>query len=267
MAINMRERYRDERASEEMPGPGPTSHLYLGPVFRKAVPAQPGKRFTSPHIDVSVPKNRLAMDERRLADVLTAVQGAQSAFQNLCGNHRLFNTHADSRDLQALDISLHALGNVVEMLDGVISGRAQIQLVDSILAAPALISASGDSTSLADVIIGDMHNLQTRLIAIQRNISPLNDQDSQTLVHQLPLGEAMSMRGMIDKYRSIISEVCSGQIMCVIASWRAGSVLKSSRATADAIQNSVHDAMMAITEMREEMKKSKLMDQTVIRRA
>jgi hypothetical protein len=156
------------------------------------------------------------MDEPRLVEVLDAVRGARSAFQNLCGDRTSLHAQADSGGLLALDVSFQALGNVVETLERVVSGGAQIQLVDSILATPAIVTDSGGPTSLADAIIADMRNLQARLDDVKRTISLSSVQESRTLVHLLPLGEAMSMRGMIDKYRGIISEACSGQILCVI---------------------------------------------------
>jgi hypothetical protein len=145
------------------------------------------------------------MDEPRLAEVLYAVRRARSAFQNLCGDRTSLHAQADSGGLLALDVSFQALGNVVEILDGVVSGGAQIQIIDYILVKPAFISASGDSTLLADAIIADMCNIQARLDDVKRTISLSSVQESRTLVHLLPLGEAMSIRGMIDKYRSIIS--------------------------------------------------------------
>jgi hypothetical protein len=155
------------------------------------------------------------MDEPRLAGVLDAVQGARSAFQNLCGERTSLHAQADSGGLLALEVSFQTLGNVVEMLERVVWEGAQIQLVDSILATPTIIADSGRSISLADAIISDMRNLQARLVDVKRTISLSSVQESRTLVQLLPLGEAMSMRGMIDKYRAIISEACRGQIMCV----------------------------------------------------
>jgi hypothetical protein len=162
--------------------------------------------------------DRFAMDEPRLSEVLDAVQGARSAFQKLCGEHPSLRVQADSRDLLALDASFQALGNIVQTLEGVVSGGTQIQLVDSILTTSIPIPASGNHVSFADAIIGDMHTLQARLNDVRSNISPLNIQSSTTLMQLLPLGEAMSTRAMIEKYRSIINDACSSQIMCVILS-------------------------------------------------
>jgi hypothetical protein len=206
--------------------------------------------------------DRFAMNEPRLAEVVDAVQGARSAFQNLCGVRTPSRVQADSRDLQAfkLDVSLQALGNVVEILEGVVSRGTRVQLVEDILAAPALKSGSDNPTSLANAIIADMRNLQARLIDVQCKVSPSSVQNYGTSIELLPLGEAMSMRRMIQKYRSIIGDACSGQIMCVITLQIVVSVLTSSR-------SSVDETMEDITAMRKQMEESKQMDQSVIMRA
>jgi hypothetical protein len=104
-----------------------------------------------------------------------------------------------------------------------------------------------------------MHNLEARFIEVQVEMSRSGSQNSPTLLQLFPQGEAMNVRIMIDKYRSIFSEACSGQIMCVILRRRGVSVLMSFR-------TSVHAAMEVITRMREQMEESKQMDKSIITR-
>jgi hypothetical protein len=237
----------------------PTSISTGSGQLANMLPSQP--------IERSMSRDRFTVDGNRLAEVRTAVEGTRLAFQNLCNGQRLCQAEVNSRDVLNLDISLQALGNVINILDEVVSDGARIQLVDSLLATSIPISASGNHTLFADAIIADMHNLEARLVDVQGEISHSSSQNSPTLVQLFPHGEALSVRIMIDKYRSIISEACSGQIMCVITSWKAVDVLMISRATTASISNTVDNAIAVIAEMREEMKIYKQMDKGVIMRA
>jgi hypothetical protein len=152
------------------------------------------------------------MDEDALlARIVGAVQGARSAFQNMCDRHRI--VHApDSHDLLALDASLQALGNVVEILESIVSDGAQLVLVNSVLTAPVACTASGDQISLVETIIADMDNLKLRLSKIQQGMVDGSTSSSAT-IQSFAIGEVMGIRWMVEKYRSMFSSVSGGQVM------------------------------------------------------
>jgi hypothetical protein len=148
-----------------------------------------------------------------LASVVDAVQGARLAFQDLCNDRRAIHG-LDSRNFPALDVGLQALGNIVEILNGVNISGAQMNLIRIILAAPVVISASDAQISMADAMITDMRNIERRLSDVRRNIAA-NGPNSSSLEQLLPHGEVVIMRRMVEKYHSMISGASAGQIMCV----------------------------------------------------
>jgi hypothetical protein len=154
------------------------------------------------------------MDEEIiLSDVVKAVQGARLAFQSMCSNSGLVYGPY-SRDLLALDVNLQALGDIVEILDGVHCSGAQIDFAHSILATP-VISAFGQQISMAHTMIADMRNLERRLMDVQRDITTADVSNSHPPAQLLATGEAMNIRRMVEKYRSTICGASTGQIMCV----------------------------------------------------
>jgi hypothetical protein len=148
-----------------------------------------------------------------LSRVAKAVEGAQSAFQALYNNHRGVYAN-DSRDLHALDLSLQALGSIVEILDGANLNEAQIDLFCSILATPVAVPISDEQISLANAMINDLCNIERRLDGVRRNITA-SGPNSRNPEQLLPLEETVSMKRMVEKYCSIISGASSGHIMCV----------------------------------------------------
>jgi hypothetical protein len=159
----------------------------------------------SRNIDAPSLSNPLtAVKDDILAQVANAVQGARSAFQIFCSDYKVFHG-PDSHDLFALDVSLQALGNSVELLDRISPGDEHFELVHSILASPVVLSASEHQDSMADAMITDMHTLKCRLM------------DAASIQSFLP-GEVRRIRQMVKKYHSIITEALNAQILYVIES-------------------------------------------------
>jgi hypothetical protein len=146
------------------------------------------------------------MDEEALLyQIVFTVQETQRALQNLLHNHKPTNG-SDSQGIVGLDIAVQALGAIVGILERIQSSGGQLNFVHWILRAPVVPSISGYNISIAEALIWDMRNLEQRLIDINRQaiadgmISSLN-------------GEVMNIRRMVDKYRSIIDSISSGQMM------------------------------------------------------
>jgi hypothetical protein len=205
-------------------------------------------------------------DSGLLAQVVIAVRGVQSAFQNLCSAIHVCNSE-EPCDLLALEVSLQSLGTIIEILDSIDTGGGQLDLSYSILATPNTVSTSGGQISVVDAMIVDMHNLEQRLIDVRREIATAHPSRSSAPAGVISLGEAMRIRGMIEKYHSIITEVMRGQTMCVIMLWAVMSVLTSSSATTNSMQSSINDTMEVIMNMRAQMEEYKQMDTSLIPRA
>jgi hypothetical protein len=162
--------------------------------------------------------SRAMVDDDLLAQVANAVQGALWAFRTLCRDHKGYqSSDTEPHDLLALDVSLHALGNIVEILNGLEAADVQLEFVHSILAAPVIVSSPDNQTSMANAMITDMRNLKRRLTDVRHDITNRHSAVSAPSVQILPPGEAISIRRMVEKYHSIISEVSSGQNMYVIS--------------------------------------------------
>jgi hypothetical protein len=167
--------------------------------------------------------DQLVMDDADLlAQIMSTVRKAQSAFQNLCRDGRAIYG-PDSRDLLALDASLSALGNIIELLEGIESRGGQFDLIHSVLVTSMAPSLSGDMISIAEAIIWDMCNLEKCLVDVQSDTITR----SSASVPLLPPGEAMSIHRMLEKYYSIMNNTSKGQLMCVNASEKFVHVLKS----------------------------------------
>jgi hypothetical protein len=159
----------------------------------------------------------LAMaDDNLLAQVVKAVQEAQSAFQSLCRDHKGIQApDVEPHDLLALDASLQALGNIVEILEGLDKADVQLELFHSILATPVVVSTSNNQTSMANAMIADMRNLKRRLVDVRHDTTTSRSAVSAAPGRLLSSGEVKSVRRMVEKYNSIVSEVSSGQNLCV----------------------------------------------------
>jgi hypothetical protein len=156
-------------------------------------------------------------DDNLLAQVVKAVQEVQSAFQSLCRDHKGIQVpDAEPHDLLALDASLQALGNIVEILNNLDKADVQLELVHSILAAPVVVSAPDNQISMANAMIADMRNLKSRLTDVRHNVTTTRSTVSADSAQILSPGEAVSIRRMVKKYRSIIRDVSSSQTLCVI---------------------------------------------------
>jgi hypothetical protein len=168
------------------------------------------------HIIPSTPPYPFTMvDGGLLAQLVTAVQGARSAFQSLCSATHV--SDAEPRDLMVLDVSLQSLSTMVEIFDSVDPSGGQLDLVISTLSTPTIVSAAGGHISVADAMIVDMHNLEQRLTDVLHDITTVGPRHPLTPVKPIPLGEAMAIRAMIEKYCSLICEVSSWQRMYVMA--------------------------------------------------
>jgi hypothetical protein len=152
-----------------------------------------------------------------LARVVHAVQEARSAFQDLCsGDHKVIHAQ-DSPDLLDFDVDLHALGSICELLNGIDPGDHQFPLINSILAAPVNVSTSGNQMPMANAMIADMRNLKLHLVDVRRVTITTSSSVAVASVQRLTLGEAMSIRRMVKKYHSIISETLNSQILCAMS--------------------------------------------------
>jgi hypothetical protein len=146
-------------------------------------------------------------DDALLPQIVDAVQKTQQAFQNLLSNPRVAHG-TDSQDIQGIGVAMQALGTIVEILEGIESSGVQLELVHKILSNPTALSVSGYNISIAETLISDMRNLEQRMIDMNRRVAPDGMINS-------PPGEAMRIRTMVEKYHSIISQIPSGQTMCV----------------------------------------------------
>jgi hypothetical protein len=156
-------------------------------------------------------------DDDLLARISNAVQGVQSAFQNLCSDYKSIHTiDAEDRDLLALGPSLQGLGSIVEILNGLDAADVDMEHVRSILVAPSVVSTSGYHMPMVNAMIADMHILKGRLIDVRNDITTSQSGVSATSSQIFPPGEAMNARQMIEKYHSIITEISRSQNLCVI---------------------------------------------------
>jgi hypothetical protein len=159
-----------------------------------------------------------------LAQIVDGVRGAQSAFQSLYSAIRVSDSEPKLRDLTisiALDISLQSLGSAVENLNRINARGSTIDIVLSTLTAQLSNTASGHQTSVADAMIADMHNLEQHLTDVLHDVTTANKRGTPASVRLLPPEEVISIQGMVEKYRSMISEVSDKQTMCVKKSYAA----------------------------------------------
>jgi hypothetical protein len=152
-----------------------------------------------------------------LARVAKAVQGARSAFQDLCSDYRDVIKVPDSHHILALDVDLQALGSIFERLNGIDPGDGNYERIYSLLATPVTVSASENQNSMADALISDMRNLNRRLIDVRAIMTTTESMSPESSGKHFPPREAMSIGRMVKKYYSIISEVLNSQVLCVVA--------------------------------------------------
>jgi hypothetical protein len=146
-------------------------------------------------------------EDASLPEVVSAVQGTQQAFQSLL--HKYEEAHSsNSRDHLALDAAMQELGTIVTVLGTIETGGVQIDFFRWFMC-KCIDPTGGDSKpSIARALIEDMSNLEQRFINLNRELATNGTISS-------PPGEAMSIRRMVEKYHSIISQISSGQMMYV----------------------------------------------------
>jgi hypothetical protein len=158
-------------------------------------------------------------DDALLSQIIFTIQETQRAFQSLLYNRRA--THgSDLQDILGVDVAIQALGTIVGILEEVESSGGRLNIVDWTLRAPVVSSISGNDISIAQALIWDMRNLEQRLIDLNRQLV------TNGTISSLP-GEGMSIRGMVEKYLLIISQMSTGQMMCVTTFWTDASILIS----------------------------------------
>jgi hypothetical protein len=158
-------------------------------------------------------------DDGALSRLVNAIKETQSAFERLCSAIHVPNSESKLRDhIMALDVSLQSLGTIVDILRRIGADGGQIDFVLSVLEQSVTKSASGQEISVVDVILTDMHNLAQRLTDVLHDVTAADPKDLPILIKLLPLGEVISIQGMVEKYHAMIKEVTSAQNMCVITS-------------------------------------------------
>jgi hypothetical protein len=227
---------------------------------------EPSPSHIESHIDTpSLSRQLTVAEDNLLAQVVDAVQAARLAFQGLCSDDRVIHA-PNSRDLLALDAGLQALGNIVELLNGIDRGNRQFEVIQSVLDALVDVSMSANKIPMANAMIADMNNVEKRFIDVRRVIAATNSSDSTASTNPFPPGEAMRICQIVKKYYSIMSEVLNCQILCVIASLIVRCLLTLQRTTIESVQESVNDKMKMIMAMRDQVEELKRMDKSLIMR-